>query len=172
MLQLESKHLYLISGQTDTLDAAADNDHPLLSSLLGGIDIPEKWSHFPEALAWMRDHLREFPQEAGWWFYFIIHKQDTRLIGTAGFKGYPEPDGSVEIGYEIHPDYQGKGLATEAAQALIDDVKNRPGVLKIRAHTLAEENPSTSVLKKLGLRFVQEKIDIEDGKIWEWEMPL
>lgn len=165
---LQTERLFLLPATPEQLDAAVALDWAALSALLGGVDLAENWSHFPEALSWIRDYLRDHPEEAGWWCYFLVHRKDVRLIGTAGYKGPPGPDGLVEIGYEIAASYQGQGLATETARALVEHALARSGVAGVIAHTLAEENASVAVLRKLGFVFVQEKIDLTDGRIWEW----
>jgi hypothetical protein len=38
------------------------------------------------------------------------------------------------------------------------------------AHTLAHDNPSTGVLRRLGFRWVRELVDSEEGPIWRWEL--
>ena len=167
---LPTEHLFIVPATLEQLEALGAEDWPTLSGLLGGVDIAENWTHFPEALIWMRDYLREHPDQADWWSYFIVHRTDVRLIGTAGYKGPPELDGMVEIGYEIADAYQGRGLATETARALVEHAFGRGGVKAVCAHTLGEENASVSVLRKLGFVFVEEKIDLEDGVIWEWRL--
>ena len=42
------------------------------------------------------------------------------------------------------------------------------GVRAVIAHTLAQDNPSTSVLKRLGFGFVGEVPDEEQGIVWRW----
>ncbi len=165
---IQTQRLFLISSNAEVLHAAVEQDWPTLSRLLGGVDFADHWTHFPEALLWMRDYLQESPHEAEWWNYLFILRSEARLVGSGGFKGLPEPDGSVEIGYEIADAYQGRGLATEAARALADWAVQQPGVKALTAHTLAEENASTAILRKLGFAFVEEKIDLEDGAIWAW----
>jgi RimJ/RimL family protein N-acetyltransferase len=39
------------------------------------------------------------------------------------------------------------------------------------AHTLPEENASTRVLRKVGMRFVGIDEDVDVGTVWRWEMP-
>ncbi len=167
---LVTDRLFLIPTTLPLLDAIVEENWGALSARLGGVDYAENWLHFPEAYAWLRDYLREHNDEPEWWSYVIVHRQDVRLIGTCGFKGAPDPSGSIEVGYEIADSYQGRGLATETARALCDFAFAQPGVRVVSAHTLAEENASVSVLRKLGFTFVQEKIDIEDGHIWEWQL--
>ncbi|HZR77684.1 MAG TPA: GNAT family N-acetyltransferase [Chthoniobacterales bacterium] len=106
-----------------------------------------------------------------WQFGFaVIHKVDQTLIGMAGFPGPPNAEGLAEIAYGIAPAYQGKGYATEVAQALIEFASRDPRVGKICAHTLAETNASASVLGKCGFKKVGERIDPENNQaIWLWE---
>ena len=118
----------------------------------------------------MRDFLREHEADLGWWNFLIVHRQDVRLIGTCGYKGTPSISGEVEIGYEIAELYQGQGLATEAAGALVENAFKHESVKLVTAHTLAEKNASNHLLQKIGFQFIEEHIDIEDGKIWEWRL--
>jgi len=106
-----------------------------------------------------------------WRFGFaVIHKGDNALIGMAGFPAPPNSEGVAEIAYGIAPAYQGKGYATEVAQALVEFASRDARVRKICAHTLAETNASTSVLAKCGFEKVGETIDPENNEtIWLWE---
>ncbi len=165
---IHTERLFLLPTSLPMLEAIVAEDWPALSTLLGGVDLAENWTHFPEALIWMRDFAREHATDMSWWNYLIIHRHDARLIGTCGYKGAPGPDGTVEIGYEIADGYQGRGFASEAARALLDNAFEFEAVAAVTAHTLAEENASCGVLRKLGFRFIGEHVDIEDGRIWEW----
>ncbi len=166
---IETQRLFLVPSTAEMMHAAVEEDWPTLSRLLGGVDFADQWSHFPEAMLWMRDRLQDEPEESIWWNYLIVLRSEARLIGTCGYKGPPEPDGSVEIGYEIADAYQSRGFATEAARALLEWALQQPGVACVKACTLAEENPSVMLLRRLGFLFTEEKIDLEDGKIWEWK---
>ena len=109
-----------------------------------------------------------------WQFGFAaIHKIDHVLIGMCGFPGPPDANGIAEIAYGIAPNYQGKGYATELAAALIEFASNDPRVKGIWAHTRAERNASTCVLKKCGFTKTAETIDPENNlPIWRWERGL
>ena len=124
-----------------------------------------------QASADFKTRVENGKQSDPWQFGFaIIHKIDNALIGTCGFAGPPDPNGVAEIAYGIAPDYQGRGYATEAARALINFAINDPRVKTIRAHTLPEENASTSVLKKCGLQKVGDSVDPENNlPVWRWE---
>jgi [ribosomal protein S5]-alanine N-acetyltransferase len=101
--------------------------------------------------------------------FALVHVASGTVIGGAGFKGPPGSDGAVEIAYGVVPEYQGKGYATEAAQALIAYAFGCGQVRAVRAHTLPEPNASTRVLAKCGFRHIVEVIDPEDGLVWRWE---
>jgi ribosomal-protein-alanine N-acetyltransferase len=61
------------------------------------------------------------------------------------------------IGYGVHGDLRGRGLAAEAASAVIQAAFDcYPALVRIRAHANAENQPSLRVLEKLG--FLQEGI--------------
>jgi RimJ/RimL family protein N-acetyltransferase len=102
----------------------------------------------------------------------VLHVASGEVIGAAGFKGPPDPDGAVEIAYGIVSDYNGRGYATEAARALMTYAMNSGCVRRIRAHTLATQNASTRVLTKCSFEFIGEVIDPEDGPVWRWQIPV
>lgn len=91
------------------------------------------------------------------------------VVGGCGFKGPPDQDGVVEIAYGIESAHQGKGYATEAAQAMVAFAFRDPHVRTVIAHTLSAERASARVLTKSHFHCVGQVIDPEDGKVWRWE---
>lgn len=107
-----------------------------------------------------------------WKFGFaIFHTADNLVIGLCGFAGAPDSTGGVELGYSIAPSYQGRGLATETALALIAFANSR-GAQKVCAHTLAEINASTRVLQKCSFTKTAEKTEPDGTPVWRWERRL
>jgi hypothetical protein len=43
--------------------------------------------------------------------------------------------------------------------------------IRFVVHTLPAEGPSTSILRKLGIRLLGSIQHPEDGEIWKWELP-
>jgi len=106
-----------------------------------------------------------------WKFGFaVVHKIDDTVIGLCGFTDPPDADGVAEIAYSIAPQYQGRGYATEAAQAVVDFAFASGQVSVVRAHTLAETNASTRVLEKCGFKKIATVVDHENNLIWRWEL--
>ena len=101
--------------------------------------------------------------------FALVHSESGLVIGNAGFTGPPDADGVVEIAYGVVPDYQGRGYATEAANALVAWAVTNGRIRTIRAHTLPERNASTRVLEKCGFRLVGELTHPSDGLVWRWE---
>ncbi len=56
---------------------------------------------------------------------------------------------SAEVGFWVHPDHRGKGLA-RAALALADKFAKRSGLTTLRARTVPENQASRHVLEKTG----------------------
>ena len=101
--------------------------------------------------------------------FAVVHRESRSVIGTVGFKGPPDEDGVVEIAYGIVPVFQGRGYATEAAQAAVAFAFGSGQVRHVRAHTLPTPNASTGVLAKCGFKRSGEVEDPEDGLVWRWE---
>jgi RimJ/RimL family protein N-acetyltransferase len=103
---------------------------------------------------------------AGWGGYLVVDER-RRVIGTCGFKGAPE-DEIVEIAYFTFPPFEGRGFATAMATALIQVAGTSRQVARVRAHTLAEENASSRLLRRLRFDFEGVVEDPEDGPVWRW----
>jgi len=52
-------------------------------------------------------------------YWAICLKENPRLIGTICFFNFSKTDSSAEIGFELHPFYQGKGIMQEALLLVI-----------------------------------------------------
>ncbi len=88
------------------------------------------------------------PAEAGWHFWLVVERG--AVVGTAGFKGPPDARGDVELGYGLVAPARGRGLATEAAAALVAWALGDARVARIAADAERDNAPSLRVLAKLG----------------------
>ena len=77
---------------------------------------------------------------------------------------------SVEMAYFTFPGFEKRGIATGMAQGLVAIARKCDPSVKIIAHTLAEENASNHILKKVGFVLSGTIDHPEDGKIWEWSL--
>ena len=62
------------------------------------------------------EKLREDSTQLGWGVWLVINKENNTIIGDIGFKGKPNSENTVEVGYGIIPSAQNKGYATEAVK--------------------------------------------------------
>ena len=69
-------------------------------------------------------------------------------MGGIGFAGLPDDEGATEIGYALDEKFRGKGIATEAVQALSDWAFQDPDLHKLRAETPVDNVESQRVLEK------------------------
>jgi ribosomal-protein-alanine N-acetyltransferase len=107
-----------------------------------------------------------------WFGYLAIDSTTKQIIGTCAFKGAPTKDKTVEIAYFTFPEFEGTGYATAMASMLVQVAQSNPEVASVIAHTLPEPNASTRILQKVGMKFVGEVIDPEDGRVWRWTMDV
>jgi [ribosomal protein S5]-alanine N-acetyltransferase len=165
---METKNLSLIPCTIPHLEKLLEGNEAF--EVAYDLRVIEGYIEFDGVLEYTLDILKAGKVSSEWASYFFIHRDDKALIGLGGYKGQPDENGSVEIGYGVAPAYRGKGYATEAAQALIEGAFVHPDVQTVCAHTLAEENHSVAILRKLGMEKVAEINDPEDGNIWRWEI--
>jgi len=85
----------------------------------------------------------------------IAERASRSAIGSIGFYGPPDEEGRVTIGYGLVEQYRGRGLGTEALEALIAYCRTRPEVRTILADTEVQNMVSQRVLEKCGFTFIR-----------------
>ena len=145
-----TERLELVPGTPATIRAALEGEAALASAL--GAVIPATWPpEFldPPALEWTLERLEEAPSVGDWWLHFIVLRQtpeERTVIGTAGYKGPPDAEGTVEVGYGIVRDQQRRGYASETVRGLLANAFSRPAVRRVIAETYPELVGSIGVL--------------------------
>jgi len=156
-MRLTTERLELIP-MTAELAPLAAGDRPALAAALSA-DVPDDWppEHIdPPTMAFVRDKLTD-PACAGWWPWFVLRLNPGgthTLVGIAAYKGPPDAEGQIEIGYSVVPSAQRQGYATEAVAALINRARAFPKVHRIIGETLPHLTPSIRVMEKLGFKYV------------------
>lgn len=155
---LETKRLLLRRLLPDDLDA--------LFTLYSN---PEICQYFPdgtltyaetkEELEWFLNGHPQHPQLGLW---ATIHKATNQFIGRCGLLPWEiEGRTEVEVAYLLAKAYWGQGLATEAAQALVDYGFEQLHYTRLICMMYAENRASVNVAKKIGMTF---KKAMEDEK--------
>lgn len=106
------------------------------------------------------------PDEGQWWLNWIVVLQSrASAVGyVQATVEHRDVDLEADIAWVIAPDFQGMGVATEAAAAMIDWLAER-GVRQFVAHIHPAHAASQAVARKVGLRPTQL---VDDGEV-RWQ---
>ena len=94
--------------------------------------------------------------------YSWVMDVDGVLVGTIG--AYDYQDDQIETGFSVVRSWQGRGLATEALEKVLEYLRDNEGISCVTAWCAAENAGSRRVLEKSGMHLVQtEKNGIAAG---------
>ncbi|HSU34984.1 MAG TPA: GNAT family protein [Propionibacteriaceae bacterium] len=152
---------------TEPLLNALDGSRALFGELIGS-SVPDGWPEFSEAIGFTLQQLQTASEaDRAWSMQFFVDPATGQLLGSGGYAA-PPAERTVEIGYEIAPEYRGRGFGAAAARALVDRAVATGEVDHVIAHTLPGPNPSTGVLVSLGFEHTEDQEDVGAGLVWEW----
>jgi ribosomal-protein-alanine N-acetyltransferase len=114
---------------------------------------PTDWE--PHVLDFLLAQFTENPDQLGWCRYVSFVRPDGHraLIGTLGAFTRATRQSECEIGYSILAPYEGQGLATEGARALIDYLSGDARLSSVIAHSFPSLPASIRVMEKCGMVF-------------------
>jgi len=172
-IRIRTKRLELVAV-TEDLAAAENRDLANFARLLG-VRMPEKWPpplNDADSMQWAWSHTRNHRGGDGFGMWYVVlpvgsgagcgigggdgNRGDERdmgerlVIGTCGFRGMPSDDGTVETGYSVFEEHQGKGYGTELVRALVDWAFADARVARIIGETFPDMTPSRRILEKNG----------------------
>jgi len=101
-------------------------------------------------------------------FWLAVEKSSGVIVAELGFKGPPNRQGLIEIGYGTMPTHQGKGFMTEAVQGMLQWARQHAEVKGVVAETHRSNRASARVLEKNG--FTQ--FDARGEMLWWKTAPL
>ena len=85
-------------------------------------------------------------------YWAITLNNNDKLIGTICLYDFSDDNLKAEIGYELLPDFQGKGIMQEAISKVIDFGIQQIGLNSIEAYTHSENQSSTRLLEKFNFK--------------------
>ncbi|NKQ56697.1 GNAT family N-acetyltransferase [Amycolatopsis sp. K13G38] len=169
---LRSPRLDLVELCPETLARIADRDRAWVEAKLG-VEVPEPWLDVVPAEV---NHklVREDPAVAPWLSRGIVLREECRLVGEIGFHSRPDSLAVVEIGYEVLPEYQRRGIAREAAYALTDWAHATTEATVVYATIARTNRASIALVRSLGFRYDETYIDPVEGPLvfYESKLPL
>jgi [ribosomal protein S5]-alanine N-acetyltransferase len=159
----------LVSMSVPFMQALLARDLASASTLIGaGVpdDLPDRLDGF---LQFRIADLAEDPEAQPWLGRAIVLTDEEPvarrwIIGSVGFHAPPGPDGRVEVGYHVEPEYRRRGVATEAITALFDWAAAEHGVTRFRASVAPDNVASLAVVGHFGFRRTGVQLDDLDGE--------
>jgi RimJ/RimL family protein N-acetyltransferase len=138
-----------------------------LDNLFALYSDPEIRRYFPEGtltreetleeLEWFLDGHPEHPQLGLW---ATIHKPSGQFIGRCGLLPWTiEERAEVEVAYLLARPYWGKGLATEAARAIVQYACERLGYSRLICLVDPANQASIRVAERIGMSLEKEMED-------------
>ena len=130
-------------------------DLKALHALYGDAENLRYWGTDPspsldETRKMMRWHIAYRPFFYALWA--VEEKKGKRLVGMINYHRRDMRERRVEMGWLIATDRQGKGLMTEAAQALLRYLFDRLRIHKVEAMIRPDNQPSVALAERLGFR--------------------
>ena len=108
------------------------------------------------------------------WQYGLFTAGDPRILGSFGLMTRRGP-GTIEIGYFLHPNAVGRGLATRATAALTEVGRRLRGVRQVLIYCDAANVRSAAIPRRLGYtlsrteaRAVEAPAESGTTLVWEW----
>ena len=155
---IQTRRLELRPGSAPALRAALVSNGALAAIL--DVDISDAWPpelYDDDAVRWTLALLGDRIDGGPYGFYYLIRRADggtgrDTLIGVGGFKGPPNAEGEVELGYGVLAEFQRQGFASEAVRAWLELAFADPAIRTVVGQTLASLTPSIGVLEKAGFQ--------------------
>ena len=139
-------------GQVSLRRWHPDDAAALLTAVIESQEQLRPW--MPWADAYDADNAAEYLRDcqaqwaSGEAFAYAIIVGD-RIVGSAGLHNRVG-DGGLEIGYWVHSDWTGRGIATDATAALTDAALALPGIERVEIYHDAANGASGRIPAKLG----------------------
>ena len=93
--------------------------------------------------------------------WVLARRENDAVIGSCGLSRWDEASAQAEIGYELSPDWQGRGLMREALEAVLAFGFREMRLMQIEANVVPANEPSLRLLRRLG--FVEIELRRERG---------
>jgi len=111
-------------------------------------------------IKWMLDnHERNAPENFIHLCLVIIHKENNKFIGWCGLDHLKPSQPNAVLFYLFKKEYWGRGLATEAAKAILKYAFCRFGLAQVDSGAVAENIASKRVMEKAGMRYLGREKD-------------
>jgi RimJ/RimL family protein N-acetyltransferase len=106
-----------------------------------------------EAVEWIDRITARLAADPRFGSWAVVERTTGVPVGGILLKPLPDGDTDMEIGWQLHPDKWGQGLATEAASAILT-YGFASGVGEVWAVTHLDNRRSAAVCRRIGMRLL------------------
>lgn len=186
-MTIRSDRLELVLLTRDAMAALADGKREEAEALVG-VAFPDDWPDEHDG-RFLRFRVKQVDGDDAHAPFLVraialADERETRrrgsrggrpMIGHIGFHGKPGVNAprkasALELGYTVFPEYRRRGYAEEAIRALIRWAGEEHGVATFIASVSPENQPSLTLVRKLGFAEIGRHWDDEDGEELEFEL--
>ncbi|HEY2346728.1 MAG TPA: GNAT family N-acetyltransferase [Xanthomonadaceae bacterium] len=104
-------------------------------------------------------------QSHGVQYWPMFQMEDDAFAGCCGLRPYPREEDVYEIGFHLRPAFQGRGLANEAARAVIAYAFDALDAHALFAGHHPDNTGSAKALAKLGFRYDRDEFYEPTGRM-------
>jgi RimJ/RimL family protein N-acetyltransferase len=148
----ETERVVIRPWRTDEADRLLD--------VLGRMEVarwlgstPKPMTHRDEAVSRIEQWAADLAANPGFGAWAVVERSSGITAGTVLLKALPDGDGEVEVGWHLHPDSWGKGLASESARVMLA-YGFAEGLDEVWAVTHLDNRASVAVCRRIGMRLL------------------
>lgn len=121
-----------------------------------------------DALTFINEILKQVNENKGI-FWVIALKENNTLIGSIGLRNFHIAENYAEIGYDLMPNHQNKGIMSEALKTVLNFGFTKMNLTTLEAFTHKNNLASIVLLEKHQFLFQPEKRDLgfDNNRIWK-----
>lgn len=93
------------------------------------------------------------------YYWCMSQNNDPKMIGSICLWNFSEDRKTAEVGYDLSPEFQGKGLMSEALRGVVEFGFNDLNLDRIEAYTHSGNNSSKKLLERNKFGWVSGKTD-------------
>ena len=154
----------------ESKDAAAYHQILSMPDVSKYSDIPHKPTEkrSQRFISWM-SKLHPRGSGVGW---IICNANSDTAIGSVRINSIEKKARYGVIGYELHPDFWGQGIATEALAAVVDYAHGEKSLNRLEAWTSVDNIASQKVLTNNGFQYegTQRQKVFFQGELWDVQL--
>lgn len=160
MLKRDFSIFPVLSTERLTLRSIADEDleliHELRSDPVVNVLVGRDQNPTLESTKNFISKIEQLVQNNESMYWIITLKGETDLIGSVCLWNFDLQNDIVEVGYEMRAAFQGKGIMTEALNAVVEYAFRNLQAKMVTALPSADNIKSVALLKKMNFQLVPE----------------